>query len=113
MSALGKAVGILLLVVVVFVGLDYALGWNQVFYTSTVEKAQQNAEREVFEETQSYVEGKRQEASKYFLEYRRAEDEVEKKAIAATVRNSFANFEEEKLNSPELENFVYNCKYKY
>ena len=34
-------------------------GYFDVFYTKTVGKAKQNAQREVYEETQSYVEGKR------------------------------------------------------
>ena len=94
---------IAILVVVVIgalIGLSYALGWIGVHQTETIGKAQKDAERKVFEETQSYVEGKRQEATKYRLEYMRG-DSLDKVAIKMTVAQSFANFDEDKL-SPEL-----------
>jgi len=57
----------------------------------------ENARREVFEQTQSYVEGKRQELTKYRLEYQRTKDSTEKEAIRQTILQSFANFDEKKL----------------
>lgn len=91
------------------IGLDFAFGYIGVFKTKTVGKARMDAEREVFENSQSYVEGKRQEALKFYKEYKSAEPE-EKVAIAQMVSHSFANFDEEKLTEP-LRSFVYKCKY--
>lgn len=65
----------------------------------------ENARREVFENTQSYVEGKRQEVSKYRLEYLRAKDPAEKNAIRMTILQSTANLDLSKL-PPDLEMFV-------
>lgn len=96
--------GLLLLIV-----LDFGFGFVGVFKTKTVGKAQQNAQREVFEQTQSYVEGKRQEALKFYKEYKDAEPE-DRGAIEEMVSHSFANFDEQKLSEP-LKSFVYNCKY--
>ena len=62
MKQVFAGIGIFLAILIVSIGLGYVFGWNDVFYTKTVGKAKQNAERTVFEETQSYVEGKRQEA---------------------------------------------------
>ena len=92
------------------VGLSYGFGWIGVHQTKTIGKAQKNADREVFEESQSYVEGKRQEAQKLYKEYLQADNEEDKATIEQIVSMSFANFDESKL-SPVLKSFVYNCKY--
>jgi len=57
----------------------------------------ENARREVFENTQSYVEGKRQELTKYRLEYQRAKDPADKQAIRMTILQSCANVNPELL----------------
>lgn len=102
-------IGITLLVIGGLVGLSYGFGWIGVHQTKTIFKAKENAKREVFEQTQSYVEGKRQEALKFYKEHKAAELE-DKAAIEEMVSHSFANFDEQKLNEP-LRSFVYNCKY--
>jgi len=105
-----KGILIALAVIAGILAFSWGMGWFDVFYTKTVGKAKQNAEREVFEQTQSYVEGKRQEAVKFYQEYNKAKTPQEKEAIKELVRLSFANFDEEKL--PErLRIFIYNCKY--
>jgi type II secretory pathway component PulL len=109
-----KAWRIILIVIAFFaliIALSYGFGWIGVHQTKTFKKAQQNADREVFEQTQSYVEGKRQEAVKLYKEYRLAKSPEEKEAIKSIVSHSFANFDENKLSN-ELRNFIYNCKYK-
>lgn len=91
--------------------LEFGFGMFGVFYTKTIKKEMQNAEREVFEQSQSYFEAKRQDALKYYREYNEAESEEDKELIRSFTRTSFANFNENKLESP-LREFVYNCKYK-
>ena len=68
---------------------------------------EQNVRREVFENTQSYVEWKRQELTKYRLEYLTTKDEDVKAAIRMTIVQSFANFDQSKL-SYELRTFLNN-----
>lgn len=97
-------------IVVLFLALNLGFGWFDVFKTKTVGKAKQDAQREVFENTQSYVEGKRQEALKYRLEYMKA-DSSDREAIRMVVVQGFANFDEEKLPI-ELRNFIHDMKYK-
>jgi len=104
-----KIAGISLAGLVLVIALSFAFGWTNVFYTKTVGKAKQDAKREVFEQTQSYVEGKRQEALKFYKEYKAAEIK-DRVAIEEMVSHSFANFDEQKLSDP-LKAFVYNCKY--
>jgi len=97
-------IGILLFVLIIF-GLNY---FGLVQYKFFAPKFQE-ARREVFEHTQSYVEGKRQELTKYRLEYMRTENPTEKSAIRMTILNSFANFDESLL-PPDLRSFLHEIK---
>ncbi len=107
-----KITGIILASIIILLALDFGFGYVGVFKTKTVKKAQQDAERDVFESTQSYVDGKIQEANKMYIEFQRTEDEEEKEAIRTYIRNGFANFNEQKYLQSPLKEFVYNCKYK-
>jgi len=100
-----------ILTLALIVVLSFAMGWTDVFYTKTVGKAKQNANREVFEQTQSFIEGKRQELVKLHHEWMMANDQ-DKKTIEAVVRQSFANFDEKKIEQPELYAFLKQCKYQ-
>ena len=95
---------------VAIVGFSFGMGWTDVLYTKTVGKAKQNAQREVFEQTQSYVEGKRQMALKYYKEYQAA-DESGKRAIKELVALDFANVDEEEILTGRVRQFVIDCKY--
>lgn len=73
---------------------------------------EQNIQREVFENTKSYNEGKKQELIKYKFEYDKAEarDDIgTMKAVKSAVRHSFADYEDDRL-SPSLREFVSKCK---
>ena len=88
--------------------LGYGLEWFQVGSIATVGKAKENARRDVFENTQSYVDGKRQEALKFYQEYKKTDDKL---AVKSLVNLSFATFDENKLPEP-LRGFIYECKYQ-
>lgn len=92
-------------------GLDLAFGWFNVYKTKTVGKAQQDAERTVFEETQSFVHGKRQEALKLYKEWNEAETTTEKKAIEEYAAMNFAYFNEDKHLEGKIQLWVAKCKY--
>jgi hypothetical protein len=70
-----------------------------------------NAQREVFEQTQSYIEGKRQELIKLHHEWINANSDS-KISIEATIRMCFSNFNEDKYlqNYPELHSFLKSIK---
>ena len=97
--------------IVLLLALSLGFGWFGVFQTKTVGKAQQNAERTVFEETQSYVEGKRQELQKDYHEWLNAKPE-DKLALESVIRSSFANFDEEKYLTGDLYGFLKKIKNK-
>lgn len=105
-------IGILVSILAIgaMVGLSYAFGWIGVHQTKTIHKAQENANREVFEQTQSYVEGKRQAALKYYKEYQQT-DEAGKKSLENIISQDFANFDEDKYLTGELHKFIHDCKY--
>lgn len=61
----------------------------------------EDARRDVFENTQSYIQGKRQELNKYRLEYMRAKDPLDKEAIKMMILHSMANIDKDKLDYEE------------
>lgn len=100
---IGVIVGLFVLV--------FAANEFEIFGTRFWGVRKENARREVFEQTQSYVEGKRQELVKLHHEWVTA-DSADKKVIEAVVRQSFANFDETKLQDfPELYSFLKTAKY--
>lgn len=72
-----------------------AIGWllaaNDIAMQSFFGVAKENVKREIFEQSQSYVEGKRQDLEKYRFEYITSKDEIEKEAIRSLIFHSFAN----------------------
>jgi len=96
--------------IVLLLALSLGLGWFDVFAIKTVDKAKQNAKREVFEQSQSYVEGKRQEALKLYQEYHLCKDEDSKKALKYVISQKFANVDES-IFTGELRIFIHKMKY--
>lgn len=99
-----------LFILAIFLGLGFWLRYLWIVQYGFFAPMQKNVEREVFENTQSYVEWKRQELVKYRLEYLRTKDEDEKEAIKMTIIQSFANFDKSKLDY-ELRTFLEKLMY--
>lgn len=70
----------------------------------------ENARREVYEQSQSYVEGKRQELIKLHHEWIKAGAD-DKSTIESVIRMNFANFDENLIKEPELYSFLKKIKY--
>ena len=104
-----RGLGYALLVVVVFSIIGFAI--NSAGYASLKfwGPKREEVRREIYEETKSFNESKKQELIKYKLEYSRAEID-EKGAIATAIRMSFADYDESKLE-PELAEFLREIKY--
>lgn len=63
--------------------------------------------RDVFKETRGYNEGKAQELQKYYSEYVLAgADTGKKQGVAALVRMAFAEYNESKIESPQLREWL-------
>jgi len=65
----------------------------------------QNVERQVFENTKSYLHGVQQDLGKYYLEYQQA-DEDGKMALRATIQMRFAEVETDKIQSLQIRQFL-------
>lgn len=66
----------------------------------------ENVRREVFENTQSYVQGKIQDLAKYHDEHQRADTQDGKDAIRFLIQNRFAEFDETKIKAAQLRAFL-------
>lgn len=99
-----------IVVIIIMLALDLGFGYFGVLKTKTVGKAQENARREVFEHSQAYVEGKRQELSKSRKEYMLATDPAEKKAIQSYIESSCANLDENDIDDKGLVKFLKACR---
>tara|TARA_R110000796_G_scaffold248124_1_gene374526 strand:- start:7010 stop:7348 length:339 start_codon:yes stop_codon:yes gene_type:complete len=107
-----RGIGIFLVAIIVMAGIGFGAGWLNVGYTQTVGKSQQNADRVVFEETNSFTKGKRQEIIKYYKEWQSAETLQEKKAIETIVSMSLADFDEDRfITDARLLSWIKDVKY--
>ena len=106
-----KIIGIGLLVIFGLFLLSMGLEYLNLVKFGYFAPKYENVKREVFENTQSYVEGKRQDLVKYRLEYLKSKDPQEKEALRQTIVQMFANFDEEKLTDPELKSFLHSMKF--
>lgn len=85
-----------ILILIIGLALSWGMGWWGIFYKKTVGAADRDADREVFENTRSYNQGKVQELAKIKAEYDRASEE-DKPALAATIRHRFADYDADRL----------------
>lgn len=95
-SWMGISIGVPL---VVFLLSYFGLGMYRYFAPK-----QEDARREVFENTQSFVQGKNQDLAKYYLEYQG--DETKRAAIAAVIQSQFAYVDADKITSPKMRAFL-------
>ena len=96
---MGKVILGVVLFVLLIIGLTFVSNEFEIFGTRFWGVRQENARREVFEQSQSYVEGKRQELSKLELEYKTEKDPDAKEALRQSILQRFANFDDTKLDN--------------
>ena len=91
---------ILLFIIIFIIGL-YSLGWMKFFLPK-----KENIRRQVFEQTQSYIHGKVQDLAKYYDEYNQADSQNDKESMRQLIIMRFAEFDETKIRSVKLRNFL-------
>ena len=101
---MGKVIGLSLLVLALLFALGWAVEGNNFFMFKVFAPARANVEREVFENTKSYRQGKVQELVSYQHEYIKADD-AHKAALRSVIRQSFADFPKDQL-SPAQQSFL-------
>ena len=105
-----KVTWITLLCIAGFILLIFAINEFEIFGIKFWGVRKADANRKVFEQSQSYVEGKRQDLIKYRLEYMRA-DSADKVILKNTIAHAFANFDGNLLE-PELKSFLDKMKFE-
>jgi hypothetical protein len=104
-------VALSIVAIIILVSAAFGLEWAGIKWKGFFGPKHAAVERKVFKQTRSYNEGKEQELIKLRLEYLRAQSEDEKKAIAGTIRHLFADYDENLIDSPELQAFLRKIKY--
>ena len=103
-----KVIGVILLVLVIFYVIGFlATGGDYAIYRFWAPK-QANAERVVFENTQSYVQGKTEYISRLRYEYQAA-DEGHKNALRTLILSEASTVDNSKL-PPDLQGFIAQLK---
>jgi rubrerythrin len=88
-------------VIIVF-GLNLGgLEWNKFFSTR-----QENVKTQVFENTQSYIDGKNNELSSLYQEYQQAKTDEDKQILKNVVIQKFGDFDTDKIKTEQLKNFL-------
>ncbi len=95
-----------LLITVGLIVLDFGAEQLGIIKIGIFEPQRENVRREVFKNTQSYVEGKTQELIKYRMEYIMTIDPQSRHAIQMTVASSCALLDDDKITDPELQRFL-------
>jgi len=97
-----------ILFIALMIGISFGAGWLKVGYKNTVGMADATADRNIFEQNKSYVQGMISDLSNYKYEYETSKDEISKKAIANLIREKYANFDINKIENFGLQQFLVN-----
>jgi hypothetical protein len=102
---LGTGLG-LLVALTLLIGVGFALDYTGFLWESFMAPKKEEMRRDVWENTRSFREGKRQELVRYMHQYNTQPDN--RPVIASTVRLQFADVDSSQLE-PELRNFINKC----
>lgn len=75
-----------------------------------IEPKKENAKREVFENTQSFNEGKIQDLARYYAEYLKDTTAVDKEAIKTVIQSQFSYFDTDKIDNFKLRQFLIDMR---
>ena len=96
---------IILLIVVAFSLKLGGLQWTRFFAPK-----EQAIQREVFEETKSFVHGKTQDLAKYYEEYTKSTDEGEKQSIENLIKIQFSDIDSSQIRNNRLRQFLISVR---
>ena len=103
-----KGVGVGILVLICILGLTWLIQGNDFFMYKFFGIKYENVRREIFEQSQAYNQGMKQELENMRIEYDKADD-AHKDAIACIMLRRVSYFGEEKL-PPDMREFVTQLK---
>lgn len=110
MSDGARAFGGTLAIVVIIVALVFAIGGLGLAYKAYFAPKHANVDRQVYEQSQSYVHGKIQDLAKYKQEYDKTDSPVERQAIQTLINQQFAQFDSSKIVDSNLRKFLVNMR---
>jgi hypothetical protein len=102
----GKIVLYVVLFVVGLTALSWGAEWFGIIRFGFFEVRRENVRREVFEQTQSYTDGKLQELTKDRTEYLKSKDPQVQGAISMKVAQSCAKINPDDIKDDELRRFL-------
>lgn len=107
-----KGIGIAVVAIVVLAliaGLAFGFEWLGIEKDRILKPKRAEVEREVFENTPSYIHGMKQQLAKLWGEWMREDDPASKKALEAVVRHRFAEFDGLRHLTGEQLSFFRRC----
>lgn len=109
-AGLFKSTAGIILAIALLAGLIFGGGYLGLHYKQVFGVANKDVDRQIFKQSATYNEGVLDDLAKYKLEMIKAEDDVEKAAIAEMVNSRFANYDEDKIESDDLQDFLSDCR---
>jgi hypothetical protein len=92
--------------IVILVGIMFSTGALNILYKNTIGVKTESANRNIYKENKSHVEGMVKDLSSYKMQYELTYNEKEKQAIRSRIINDFANFDLNKIDNVGLQNFL-------
>lgn len=110
MKNLFKGLGIFLGIFVALNVFAFVTGTVDLQFYKYFGKQQANADREIFKENTSYIEGKSDDLAKYKYELTNEKDPIARKAIIGVIVDRYADFDESKMENKSLAIFLNNVR---
>lgn len=104
-----KNISKILFGLIAIVGIIFVLNLGGLEWKKFFDPKFQNVERQVFENTQSYVHGQNQNLAKHFGEYQKGNEDI-KKSIKGIIAVQFAQFPLDQVSSLKLKQFLTECR---
>jgi hypothetical protein len=99
-----------ILIGALIMGSVLGLGWFGVYYKSTVGQASRNADHQVFKNSTAYVDGMASDLADFQLQLMQEQDPTARKAIINVILERYSNFDETKLESKSLREFLVDVR---
>ena len=101
-----ESVGVAVAALVLAAILTVVCGVGGLAYKHYIGRADANIERDIFENSKSYVSGMVSDLAEHEKELRETEDKTERAAIIDFINEKFANFDETKIDNGYLREFL-------
>lgn len=101
-----KGVVITIAIIIVLTGLEFGTGYISAKYNQFFGKMEVQIDRDIFKESNTYIEGVADDLAKYKLELAKEKNETVRQAIIETIIDRYADFDSSKLENRDLRNFL-------